>query len=210
MTAVKLLVCVLSVVPAWSLLGVLQHINRHFIRAYDYRVLNTAITDTGAWAFIFLFITLACTPLQRLTGLRFPGELRRTFGLFAFFYSFLHFVVYMLIGQKLNWAYAWADALGQKSRIPGWLSLILLVPLVLTSTDGMIRRLGGKRWKNLHRLLYLSIAFAIAHVAWTEVDRQTNFQLTKRLAVMFAILMALRLVPRRKAPPKADASVSAR
>ena len=72
---------------------------------------------------------------------------------------------------------------------------LLLVPLVFTSTDGMIRRLGAKRWKQLHRLVYWASALAIAHLAWTEVDNHTNFQRTKKALVCFVILMALRWVP---------------
>jgi sulfoxide reductase heme-binding subunit YedZ len=202
MAVVKLGVCALSVIPAVMMVRAFGTMNRHYIRAYDYGVLSFGIAETGKWAFIFLLVTLACTPLQRLTGLRFPAELRRTLGLLSFLYCLLHFVVYILIGQKLHWDYAFIDALNQKSRIPGWFALILLVPLVLTSTDGMIRRVGAKRWKNLHRLVYLATALAIAHLAWTESDRHTDYRYTKNVAVPFVILMALRFVPRRKSKPR--------
>ncbi len=192
---IKAAFCVWFCAPALSLVYVLEHMNRHFIVAYDYRVFALSIADTGGWAFIFLFITLACTPIQRLTGWRFPGELRRTLGLFAFFYSFLHLLAYFVIGQKLNLAYTWSDALLRKSRLLGWAAVLLLVPLAVTSTDGMIRRVGAKRWKNLHRLLYLAVALAIVHVAWTDVDNQRDFHRTRNVAWPFVILMVLRLLP---------------
>jgi DMSO/TMAO reductase YedYZ heme-binding membrane subunit len=192
---VKVGLCVWCVMPAVTLWQALEHRNRHFIRAYDYQVLTLGIAETGAWAFIFLFIALACTPVQQITGLRWPGELRRLFGLFACFYSFLHFCVYMVIGQKLHWNYLWPDALGQTSRIPGWFALLLLLPLAVTSTDGMIRRLGAKRWKNLHRLVYLATALAITHLALTDKENQTDYHRTKNVVVPFLILMLLRVVP---------------
>ncbi len=192
---VKAAFCVWFCAPAVSLLYVLEHMNRHFIVAYDYRVFALAIADTGAWAFIFLFVTLACTPIQRITGWRFPVELRRTLGLFAFFYAVLHLLAYFVIGQKLRLDYTWADALLRKSRLPGWAAVLLLVPLAVTSTDTMIRRVGAKRWKNLHRLVYLAAASAIAHVAWTDVDNHRDFHRTQNVAWPFVILMALRFLP---------------
>ncbi len=193
---VKIALCGLCAVPAVDLWLVLERMDRHFIRAYNYRVLSLGIAETGAWAFIFLFVALSCTPVQRLTGFRWPGELRRTLGLVAFCYSLLHFLVYIVVGQKLRWDYAYLDALSQKSRIPGWIALLLLVPLAITSTDGMIRRVGAKRWKNLHRLVYLATALAILHLAWTEHDNQvSDYHGTKSFLVPFLILMALRFVP---------------
>jgi len=113
---VKAALTVWCLMPALSLLYVLNRMDRHFIRNFNYQVFALAIGETGAWAFIFLFITLACTPIQRLTGWRFAGELRRTLGLIAFLYSFLHLVAYFVIGQKLRLDYTWADAMLRKSR----------------------------------------------------------------------------------------------
>ena len=211
MNLVKVGLCGLCAVPAVDLWLVLEHMDRHSIRAYDYRFLSLGVAETGAWAFIFLFIALSCTPVQHLTGFRWPGELRRTLGLVAFFYSLLHFLVYIVIGQKLRWDYAFLDALSQKSRIPGWLALLLLLPLAVTSTDGMIRRLGAKRWKNLHRLVYLATALAILHLAWTEHDNQTyDYHRTKNVLVPFVILMALRFVPLSSLRKKLQKLVSTR
>jgi sulfoxide reductase heme-binding subunit YedZ len=201
-------VCLLPALDSWS---VLDHMNRHFIRAYDYRVFSFGIAETGRWTFIFLLLALGCTPAQRLTGFRWPSEIRRILGLFAFFYALLHLFVYLVIGQKLRFDYVIPDALNQRSRIPGWFALLLLIPLAVTSTDGMVRWVGAKRWKNLHRLVYLATALAIAHLAWTEVDHQTSdFPLTKSVAVPFAGLMALRLVPLEALRKKLRKSVSSR
>lgn len=192
---VKAALTVWCLMPALSLLYVLNRMDRHFIRNFNYQVFALAIGETGAWAFIFLFITLACTPIQRLTGWRFAGELRRTLGLITFLYSFLHLVAYFVIGQKLRLDYTWADAMLRKSRLPGWGALLLLVPLAVTSTDGMIVRVGAKRWKNLHRLVYLAGALAIWHLAWTDADNQTDYHRTKNALVPFVILILLRFLP---------------
>ncbi len=191
----------LSVLPALDLVRVLRLINPLWLTAYDFHVFSLAIAVSGAWAFIFIFLALAVTPVQRLTGFRWPAELRRTLGLFAFFYVLLHAAVYMVIGQKLRFDYAWEDAFLQKSRIPGWLSLFLLVPLATTSMDVMVRRLGGKRWKRLHWLVFPATALAIAHLAWTQSDNESGFRGTRNAIVAFVILIGLRFVRFRWSAP---------
>jgi len=195
----KIAVVVLSAIPAINLVQSLERINPHYIRAYDYRVFPLAITNTGTWAFVFLFITLACTPLQRLTGYRWIGGLRRTFGLITFFYSMLHFAAYFVVGQKFHTEYLIPDALGRKSRIPGWISLAILTALAATSTDAAVRWMGGKRWKVLHRLVYVAAALAILHVAGTEAEYlNPDWHWTRSVTAPFVILMAARLLPFRR------------
>jgi sulfoxide reductase heme-binding subunit YedZ len=172
-------VSILSVLPALDLWRVLRLINPDWVKAYSYPVFDLGIKATGAWALIFLFLTLACSPIQRLLGLRWPGtrwpgSLRRTLGLFAFFYCGLHVLFYLSVGQKWRWDYAWDDAFLEKSRLPGWGAIILLLPLALTSTDWMVRWLGGKFWKRLHFLVFPAIALAIWHQTWTEKAAGTN------------------------------------
>lgn len=181
--------------PALDLVRVLGRMDPHFIRNYNYRVFALAISASGAWAFIFLFLTLACTPIQRITGWRVAGELRRALGLFAFFYSFLHLLMYFVIGQKLSLEDCWTDATFQHSRIAGWAALILLAPLAITSTDGMVRRIGAKRWKLMHRLVYVAVALAVGHVAWTDFEYLADYHRTKNALIPFAILMLLRVLP---------------
>jgi sulfoxide reductase heme-binding subunit YedZ len=197
---IKAVVALLGVWPAVRLWIVLDRINPHFARVYDVRTFSIAIAETGAWAFVFILLTLACTPLRRLTGWQWVGELRRTLGLLAFFHVVTHFLAYFVVGQKLHFEYLLPDAFTQYSRLPGWLSLILLIPLAVTSTDGMARRMGGKRWKALHRLVYVATALAIVHLYWTEVDKGRDHHLTRNVAVPFAILMAARLIRKRPRP----------
>jgi len=202
----KILVSVSSTFPALDLVRVLYQHNPHFIRDYDFAAFSFSLNVSGAWAFAYLFLALACTPVQRLTRSAWVAAVRRPLGLAAFGYCVLHFLAYFVIGQKLQVGYAIDDSLHQTSRIPGWLSLLLLLPLALTSTDGMARRLGGKRWKLLHRLVYPATALAVLHVYWVDCDHLGDFHVTRNALIPFIILMLARLIrfkPKPSATPPA-------
>lgn len=190
----KVLVSILSTFPAIDLIRVLYQHNPHFVRDYDFAAFSLAVNVSGRWAFVFLFLVLACTPVQRLTRSAWVPAVRRPLGLAAFGYCLLHFWTYLAVGQKYNWEFVVWDGLHEYSRAPGWLSLLLLLPLALTSTDGMARRLGGKRWKWLHRLVYPATAAAIGHVAWVESEHYNNYETTRVVAIVFGILMLARLI----------------
>jgi sulfoxide reductase heme-binding subunit YedZ len=190
----KILVSISSTFPALDLVRVLYQHNPHFLRDYDFPAFSFSIKVSGGWAFAFLFLALACTPVQRLTRWPWVAAVRRPLGLAAFGYCVLHFLAYFAIGQKWNVGYVVYDSWHQPSRMPGWGSLLLLVPLALTSTDGMARRLGGKRWKLLHRLVYPSAALAILHVYMVEADHYGNFNSTRNTLIVFVVLMLARLI----------------
>jgi methionine sulfoxide reductase heme-binding subunit len=197
----KVLVSVSSTFPAVDLIRVLYQRNPNFVRDYDFVNFMLAINVSGRWAFVFLFLALACTPVQRLTRSALVPAVRRPLGLAAFGYCVLHFLAYFVVGQKLNIEYTLKDAVTETSRLPGWLSLLLLVPLALTSTDGMARRLGGKRWKLLHRLVYLSAAAAIYHVYLVEADYNINYNTTRITLIVFVVLMLVRVIRFKRATP---------
>lgn len=200
----KVVVSILSSFPAIDLVRVLYQHNPRFLKDYDFAAFQLAINVSGRWAFAFLFLILACTPVQRLWRAAWIPAVRRPLGLAAFGYCVLHFLVYFVMGQKLNVAFVVEDAQLIASRIPGWISLLLLVPLALTSTDGMTRRLGGKRWKLLHRLLYPATAAAIWHVYWVDKEHYSEFHATRNTLVPFLLLMAARFVPLRRKAPATD------
>lgn len=126
-----------------------------------------AITHkTGWWALAFLLITLAVMPLRQLTGWPWLARTRRMLGLFAFAYAVLHFATYLVLDQFFDWPGIVADIVKRPYITVGFAALLALVPLAATSTDGMIRRLGGKRWKNLHRLVYPIACAGVLHFAW--------------------------------------------
>lgn len=122
-----------------------------------------AITRTlGDWALRLLLLTLAVTPLRRFTGWAWPLRLRRMLGLYAFFYATLHMLSYMVLDQFFYWPEIGADILKRPYITIGMLSYLLLIPLAATSTDAMMRRLG-RRWRPLHRLVYLIGTGAVLH-----------------------------------------------
>jgi sulfoxide reductase heme-binding subunit YedZ len=121
--------------------------------------------STGRWTLRFLLITLAVTPLRRLTGWNRAITFRRMFGLFAFFYASLHFATYMVIDQFFDWETIVEDITKRPFIMAGFAALVLLVPLALTSTKGWIRRLG-RRWQTIHRLIYVGAILAVVHFIW--------------------------------------------
>jgi sulfoxide reductase heme-binding subunit YedZ len=147
-----------------------------------------AITHaTGDWTLRFLFVTLAITPLRRATGWNRVIGFRRMLGLFAFFYATLHLFTYLWLDKF----FVWADILHDIPKRPfitiGFSAFMLLVPLALTSTARAIRRLGGRQWRALHRLVYVAAAFGVIHYWWlvkADVTRPATY--AGMLALLFA------------------------
>ncbi len=197
-TLLRTVVSILCCFPAIDLWRVLSRYNPKFLEDYDFPVFSLAIRASGAWAFIFIFLALAVTPVQKLTRQLWLGELRRPLGVFAFLYCLLHLAVYIVIGQKWRFEYVIPDARLAPSRIPGWAATVLLVPLALTSADFMVRWLGGKAWKRLHLLVYPATALAIWHMYWTENDNRKAHSGTEKALWVFGILILARLLPKLK------------
>jgi sulfoxide reductase heme-binding subunit YedZ len=126
---------------------------------------ETIQLQTGRWALKFLLITLAVTPVRRLTGWNVVIQYRRMLGLFAFFYASLHLTSYIVLDQFFDWGAILRDIPKRPFILMGTLTYLLLVPLAITSTKGWIRRLG-RRWQALHRLIYIAACCAIVHFAW--------------------------------------------
>jgi sulfoxide reductase heme-binding subunit YedZ len=121
--------------------------------------------ELGLWGLKFLLLTLSITPLRRWTGWNWLIAYRRMLGLFAFFYVVLHFTVYAVLDQGLNLSAIIEDVLERPYITLGMAGLLMLVPLALTSTRGMMRRLG-KRWQKLHRLVYVIAILGVWHFYW--------------------------------------------
>jgi sulfoxide reductase heme-binding subunit YedZ len=120
---------------------------------------------TGIWALRWLLVTLAITPLRRVTGWQRIIQFRRMFGLFAFFYATLHLLTYLVLDQGLAFEFILPDIVKRPYITAGMIAFTLMVPLAVTSTKGWIRRLGRK-WQLLHRLVYLSAVAASLHFLW--------------------------------------------
>ena len=149
---------------------------------------------TGVWTITCLTATLALTPLRRLTGWNWLISLRRMLGLFAFFYASSHFLVYLVLDQFFDWHTIVKDIAKRPYITVGFTGLVLMSSLAVTSTKQMVRRLG-RRWVQLHALIYVIALAGIVHFTWSQkadILRPTIF------GIIVATLLALRLVPRKK------------
>jgi sulfoxide reductase heme-binding subunit YedZ len=122
--------------------------------------------ETGDWTLRFLAITLAVTPLRKLINQPLLIRYRRMLGLFAFFYGCLHLITYLWLDKFFDVADILKDVAKRPFITVGTLGLVLMIPLAVTSTAGWIRRMGGKRWQQLHRLVYISAAAGVVHYYW--------------------------------------------
>lgn len=126
---------------------------------------RTLAQDTGRWALRFLLMSLTVTPVREVFRLVALAPLRRTLGLFSLFYASIHFLVYILFLLELRWSEIGGDILERPYITVGFVAFLILVALGVTSPKSMVRLLG-RRWKPLHRLVYLSIVLAIMHLVW--------------------------------------------
>ena len=156
-----------------------------------------AITQgSGEWALYFLCITLGVTPLRRLSGFNWLLKLRRMIGLFTFFYALVHFIAFLWFDHFFDVAEMFKDVIKRPFILVGFIAFILLIPLAATSTNGMIKRLGGKRWQWLHRLIYLIAPLAILHFWWMKAGKN-DFAQPILFGLIVAVLLGLRVVWRR-------------
>lgn len=200
--ALKAVIFVLGLIPvakmAWltvtqQLVEPLEHITR----------------GTGDWVLYFLCITLAVTPLRRFTGWNWLIKLRRELGLFAFFYACLHFMTFLWFDHFFDFAEMWKDVLKRPFITVGFTAFVLLIPLAVTSTNGMIRRLGGKRWQWLHRLIYVIAPLGILHFWWMKAGKH-DFEQPIIFGAIVAVLLGLRLYWKLKPAPRAPVQADAR
>lgn len=149
-----------------------------------------AIThETGLWALRFLMITLAVTPMRRLTGWHGVIRFRRMLGLFAFFYVCLHFLTYMVLDHFFDIDAILADIAKRPYVTIGFTGFVLLIPLALTSTAGMIRRLG-KRWQRLHQLIYVAAFCGVLHYLWLV---KADLRDPRAYSLILAVLLGFRV-----------------
>ncbi len=190
--------------------------------------LSDITNETGVWTLRFVCITLAITPLRRVTGWNAIIKFRRMAGLFAFFYGSLHFLTYVIVdrfasldfpnGQILifdSWtvrhlaASVWDDIYKRPYITVGFSALMTMVPLAATSTAGMIRRLGGRQWNRLHKLVYATGVLAVVHYYWlvkADVSRPLTY------GAIVAALLAFRVAWRYRTEmrPSARGAISRR
>jgi sulfoxide reductase heme-binding subunit YedZ len=144
----------------------------------------------GFWTITLLALSLVPTPAWNVFRVGWPQRLRRVLGVTAFTYALLHFLFYVGVDKFFDWATISKDLTKRPFLMVGFAAILCLAPLAITSTDGWVKRLGFRRWKLLHRLVYLAAALAVFHFAW-----RVKADLTRPLlfAAAFALLLALRV-----------------
>jgi sulfoxide reductase heme-binding subunit YedZ len=158
------------------------------------RVLN----QTGMLALILLVASLACTPLKVVAGWTWPMRLRKLLGLLGFAYAALHFLTYAVVDQGLALGAILEDIAKRPFITVGFLALVLLVPLAVTSTNRMVRRLGFPAWQRLHRLAYVAASLGVVHFIWrVKKDLTEPLVYGAVLGLLFAIRVAEALRKRR-------------
>ena len=154
---------------------------------------------TGMLTLVFLLITLAITPVRRVSGLNWLVKFRRMLGLYAFFYGFLHLLTYVWFDRFFNFRSMVGDIVQRPFIAIGMTALFLMVPLAMTSTNKMVRRLGGKRWAKLHKLIYVAGAAGVVHY-WMLVKSDTRLPLT--FGFVLLLLLGYRLLAKFFPPEK--------
>jgi len=161
----------------------------------------------GDWVLRFLAITLAITPLRKILHLPQLIRFRRMFGLFAFFYLCLHFITWLALDRFFNWAQILDDISKRPYITVGFTAFLLLIPLAVTSTAGWIRRLGGKRWQNLHRLIYVAAVLGVIHYYWlVKSDHRKPLLYAFIIGVLLAWRVATWLYGKGKSSAKGSPS----
>jgi sulfoxide reductase heme-binding subunit YedZ len=149
--------------------------------------------NTGDWTLYFLCITLAVTPLRRLSGWNWLVRLRRMLGLFAFFYASLHFMTFLWFDHFFDVQEMLKDVGKRPFILVGFTAFVLLIPLAVTSTNGTVKRLGAKRWQWLHRLIYLIAPLGILHFWWMKAGKH-NFEQPIIFGSIVAVLLLSRVM----------------
>ena len=183
----KLVILVNALVPLVLLLWDLYH---HNVGANPQEF---AIRTTGMLTLVFLTATLAITPLRKTFGINSLVKVRRMVGLFAFFYGSLHLLTYIWLDRLFNLLSVTQDVAKRPFILVGMTGFFLMIPLAITSTNKMVKRLGGKSWAKLHRLVYVAAVAGVFHF-WLLVKSDTRLPLT--FAFIVALLLAHRLLVR--------------
>jgi len=170
--------------------------------------------STGDWTLILVLTTLSITPLRQLTRQYWLIGLRRMIGLFAFFYGTLHFLTYIVLDKFFD-VHEMLKDIGKRPFITvGFSAFVLMIPLALTSTAGSIRRLGGKNWQRLHRLIFLTAILGVVHYLWlVKADKRKPLEYGAVLAILLLYRVVVWAAERRKrsaipAPPHHSAEAT--
>ncbi len=182
----KMVICVAALLP------LLRVVYLGFLDRLGANPIEFVTRASGDWTLYFLCLTLAVTPVRRLTGINSLLKFRRMLGLYTFFYACLHFLCFLWFDHFFDLEEMWRDVLKRPFITVGFAAFVLLVPLAATSPD-RIRRWLGRRWAPLHRLIYLIAVLAILHFWWMRAGKN-NFGDPLLFGAILALLLGSRLV----------------
>ncbi|HEU4508817.1 MAG TPA: protein-methionine-sulfoxide reductase heme-binding subunit MsrQ [Pyrinomonadaceae bacterium] len=200
MTYPKLVIFINALVPLVLLLWDVYH------KRVGPNPLEFATRTTGMLTLIFLSVTVAITPLRKIFGINSLVKYRRMLGLFAFFYGALHLLTYVWFDRLFNLISVGQDVAQRPFILVGMIAFVLMVPLAITSTNKMIKRLGGKRWAKLHRLVYVAAIAGVIHF-WMLVKSDTRLPLTFGFIILFLLGYRLFAKYARSQPSGTSASL---
>src|SRR5471032_3549054 len=184
MTALKSILFVLALVPFVRM--VYLTLTGQLVEPLEF-----ITRGTGDWTLYFLCFTLAVTPLRKLSKWNWLIKLRRMLGLYMFFYGLLHFMTFLWFDHFFDVQEMWKDVLKRPFITVVFIAFVLLIPLAATSTNAMVKRLGGKRWQWLHRLVYVVAPLGILHFWWVKAGKNLLAQ-----PILFASIVAVLLLIR--------------
>jgi sulfoxide reductase heme-binding subunit YedZ len=176
----KFLIFINALIPLVLLLWDLYH------KRVGPNPLEFATRSTGMLTLVFLSLTVAVTPLRRIFGINSLVKFRRMLGLFAFFYGSLHLLTYVWFDRLFNLVSVGQDVVRRPFILAGMTAFLLMAPLAITSTSKMVKRLGGKGWARLHRLVYLAAIAGVVHF-WMLVKSDTRLPLTFGFIILFLL-----------------------
>ena len=196
----KLVIFINALIPLVLLLWDLYH------KRVGPNPLEFATRTTGMLTLIFLSLTVAVTPLRKIFGINALVKYRRMIGLFAFFYGALHLLTYVWFDRLFKLASVAQDVVKRPFILAGMTAFVLMVPLAITSTNRMVKRLGGKRWARLHQLVYVATIAGVVHF-WMLVKSDTRLPLTFGFIVLFLLGYRLFLKYAPAQPPGAGVNL---
>jgi len=197
-----------SLLPAVWVIGAIASDYFNGTRLLGSNPIKEAEHFTGRWVLRFLMFTLAVTPIRQTFGWNWLQKYRRMLGLFAFSYALIHLSIYFVLDLELKWGDLAEDIIKRPYITIGMAAFAMLIPLAITSTAKMVKRLGGKRWAALHRTIYAIVILGTIHF-WMAVKRDITDPLI--FALIFAVLLGYRVVAwRRRRAAAATRAANAR
>jgi methionine sulfoxide reductase heme-binding subunit len=195
----KQIIPIKTILHVLCLLPLLRLLLKYFNDDLGANPIEFITHSTGTWTLVILLASLTITPLRKIKSLNWTIKLRRMLGLYAFFYVCLHFLTYLWLDHFFAWARIGEDIAKRPYVTVGFAGFLLLVPLALTSTKAAIRWLTGKRWQQLHRLVYVAAICGVVHYYWL-----VKADITEPIiyAVVLAVLLGIRIFSKIKPQPR--------